>query len=266
MPRIFQANNLILSDEVFTISDDEFDTDRPLEVLELPEDDQFEEPEGEPGPEDQDTVSARLSQAAAEQILQQAREEASRIVNQATLQAQLDHDHLLAQTAAELEQIKQRAYDEAFEHGRADGARTQVEDVKDAIAAMELNIAKLEGEQAGFMAEYEYNLKWLAWEIASKVLGRKIEEDETEMLSLVKTAVSSVKNAQWITVEISDKMTKLIDLLTRTVRKSGEERIDVRGITAPTGTCIIDTPDGLVDASVYKQLENLRIYFSQDEE
>lgn len=267
LPKVFYGGNLVVSEEVFTIEDDVLNEGAPLEVLEPPdefvEDDLLGDDEDEAASDEK--IALDGTRREAEEILKKAREEAAMITNKASIQAQLDHDHMLEKTAAEMEIIKQQAYDEAYQKGLAEGARDQAQTLHDCMEQLIQGISKLEGEQAGFMAEYEYNLKWLAWEIASKVLGRKLEEDETELVSLVKMAVASVKNAEWITVEVSEKATALLDTLTKEFRKLGDDRVDIRGISAPEGTCIIDTPDGLIDASIYRQLENLRIYFAGED-
>lgn len=291
MPRFFRANDLVVSEEVFTIEDNDEQFDEKMDdgpdfafeeggdpsQMESGEDDDFVEEKiftrlttrsggAASGSGEPQIGSLSVARREAEEILQQAREEASMIVSRAEVQSRLDHDRLLEQTAAEMESIKRQAHDEAFQQGLQEGLRTQVQKIEGFISRMEQSIAALEGEQAGFMAEYEYNLKWLAWEIASKVLGKRIAEDETEMVSLVKTAVASVKNAEWITIEVSEKMTGLVDQLARELKASGEERIEVRGIAAPEGTCVIDTPSNMIDASVYSQLENLRLYFAHEDD
>lgn len=266
MPRIFHGGSLLVSEEVFTIEDEELNEGAPLEVLEPPGEDFVEDDLIGEDESPEDMVALEGPRREAEAILQKAREEAATITNKAAIQAQLDHDHMVEQTAAEMEQIKKQAYEEAYQKGMVEGARDQAAALKGCMEQLVEGVAHLEGEQAGFMAEYEYNLKWLAWEIASKVLGRKLEEDETELCSLVKMAVASVKNAAWITVEVSDKMSGLIEQLTKEFRRLGDDRVEVRGISAPDDTCIIDTPDGLIDASVYSQLENLRIYFANEDE
>lgn len=267
MPKIFHGGSLLVSDEVFTIEDEELDEGAPLEVLEPPGGDDFTEDallnREEESPEE--IVALEGTRREAAEIIEKAREEAATITNKAAIQAQLDRDHLLEQTAAEMEQIKKQAYEEAYQKGLDEGARAQAKELKGCMEKLVEGVSHLEGEQAGFMAEYEYNLKWLAWEIASKVLGRKLDEDETELVSLVKMAVASVKNAEWITVEVSEKMTALLETLEREFRRLGDDRVEIRGISAPIGTCIIDTPDGLIDASVYSQLENLRIYFANED-
>ena len=280
MPRIYSYHQVVLSDEVYTIPDDDFvfledpqpeeTDDRLLDAdgfapLQDWEPERFSEPPDMEQDDEHHNDAISHAEELAQDILQKAREEAALIVSQANLQAKLDHDHLLAQTATELEQIKKEAYEEAYQAGRTDGAQAEAVSIRECIGALEIAVANLEGQQAGFMAEYEYNLKWLAWEIASKVLGHKIEQDETELVSLVKTAVASVKNAKWIAVEVSEEMTELIDRLTQEFKRTGDAQIDIRGISAPVGTCIVDTPDGLIDASVYSQLENLRQYFMSEE-
>lgn len=266
LPKVFYGGNLVVSDEVFTIEDEALNEGAPLEVLEPPDDfveDDLLGDEDEKSPDEK--IALDGTRREAEEILKNARDEAAMILNKASIQAQLDRDHLLEKTAAEMEVVKRQAYEEAYQKGLSEGVRTQAQALQECMEQLVDGVSRLEGEQAGFMAEYEYNLKWLAWEIASKVLGRKLEEDETELVSLVKMAVASVKNAEWITVEVSEKASSLLESLEKEFRRLGDDRVDIRGISAPEGTCIIDTPDGLIDASVYSQLENLRIYFSGED-
>lgn len=84
------------------------------------------------------------------------------------------------------------------------------------------------------------------------------------MIGLVKAAISTVKKSKWITVEISEQMAGLIQKLEQELRSVGDDKVDVRPIDAPVGVCHVDTPDGVIDASLETQLENLRLYFEQE--
>ncbi|MEG0110739.1 MAG: FliH/SctL family protein [Oscillospiraceae bacterium] len=97
--------------------------------------------------------------------------------------------------------------------------------------------------------------------MAARILNKRIENDDTEMEALVKAAVNSVKNAEWIRVEIAETMTGLIDKVTQVLKQSDNTKVKVMGVTEPVGTCIVDTPEGRTDASVYTQLANLKEYF-----
>lgn len=195
----------------------------------------------------------------AELLLEQARHQAEMIVRDAAQRAQEEYSATMHRAEMEAETLRAQAVQE----GRAEGARTQVETIRTCIAGLEASISAMEGSQAGFVTEYEQNLQWVALEIASKLMNKKIQTDDAEMLELVKGAVNSVSGAKWISVEVSSEMPHLLEQLTECLQTaSANKKADVRPINAPYGTCLVETPEGIVDASLYKQIENLKEYFA----
>ena len=69
----------------------------------------------------------------------------------------------------------------------------------------------LQQRQQEFFETYENGLTTLSIEIAQKVLGSLIRQQETLLLPLVEQAMSTVKNEEWITVQVSEKMPVLVD-------------------------------------------------------
>ena len=197
------------------------------------------------------------SDQASQMVIEKAAEHAKLTIAKAIEQAQAQREDILAQAVKEAQAIKQQAYEE----GVQTGMQSKTGEINDCIKKIELAISVMEGEQAGFIAEHEENLRWLALEIAARVLNKRIDDDK-EMESLVKAAIKSVKNAEWIRVEIAESMTGLIDSLTQLVKQNEGGKVQVIGVTEPVGTCIIDTPQGRIDASVYTQLANLKEYFT----
>lgn len=265
MPKVFKSNNFIISDEVFTITEDEFQPDakKGKDETSFNTSLDFEQERRAHRHEMEE------ERKQAHQLLEEAQEQARNIIREASARAQQERDDLLAQTNEQCEQLRQQAFAQSSELGLKQGLREgieqQIETVRSAVESLEQTISRIEGEHAGFMAEHEQNLKWLALEIAGKILGARIEQDDTQMISLVKAAVSTVKKSKWITIELSNRMTSLIQTLEDQLKLAGDDKIDVRPIEAPEGTCIIDTPDGVIDASISTQLENLRIYFREEQ-
>lgn len=257
MRRIVRSDDVKLSEHVFLLRDHS----APKASLPLSSSsDEFVEDifSGE----EEATVGNAEAAAIGEEIVKRALEQATQIIGDASRQAQSDYAVLMERAHAEAEQLRQQAYQE----GLSEGARAQLNEVRQCIVSLEQTVCKLEGEQAGFITEYEQNLKWFALEIASKILNKRIEKDNTEMIELVKEAVGAMQNSKWVTVEVSNSMPALFDVLIRTLRSADNgRRVDVRQISAPPGTCVIDTPGGVVDASVYTQLQNLKDYFENEQ-
>lgn len=248
MLKIVKSGSVVLSKDVFTIQD------KSAEHPHISE----EQAEIQGDLRSQEELDQAI--AMSEAIIEKAMEDAERMRAEAQNEIEFARAAMMEQVALEAEQVKQ----EAYQLGIQMGAAAEAETIAQCIHNLELAVARIEGEQEGFMVEYEGNLKWLALEIASRVLSKRIEQDDSEMMSLVKSALATVKSTEWIKVELSQDMTGLIDALGQELKRAGEERITVRGISAPPGTCIMDTPASKLDASMYTQLQNLKEYFAQE--
>lgn len=186
--------------------------------------------------------------------------EASRILEEAHAKAQADYQQLMEKGKDDIKQAK----DEGYIQGITEGTRSQVSNIKACIQQLEHTVARIEGRQEEFFASCEQDLKWLALEIAQKVLNDKITEDELALAPLVAAAVAKQKNTPWLTVEISEDSPQLISTLKAELEKGDDgTSITINSVSAPAGTCRMQTAEGFIDASVYRQLDNLREYFSQ---
>lgn len=219
------------------------------------------------GGEESAAVRAAYMRAVAEMKAQQeewqekADAQAQRMYGSAVQQAKAECAALRAQ--AELD--AKAMYEKAAQDGYAEGARNAAEQVRTCAARLEDTIVNIERDIAVFEAQYEKDLKWLALEIASKVLNKRITENPADMAELVRGAMESMGKTKWMTIEISDTMTELVDTLRGTLRAGDyTDKLTIRPVEAPAGSCIVDAPDRMLDASVDTQLANLRAYFAQE--
>lgn len=190
-----------------------------------------------------------------EEVLQSAMAEAGRIIEEAVHNAEARRNEILSGIEEEAEALRRQAYEE----GKLEGISSVVGETRDLAAEIERMVATFEGERAGFEHEYEEQLKWLAFEIASKVLAKKVAQNDAEMLEMVSKAVQGVRNEAWVRVEVSAEMTHLIDRLMELFER--DENISVQPARTDPGTVMIETPSGVIDASLKTQLANLREYF-----
>lgn len=202
-------------------------------------------------------------QELRDQIIAQATAESARLIEEGCARAQAEYEAALSRAAQEIENTRQEAYalgrKEAFEqHSKA---------ITDCVANLEASVARLEGMQAGFITGYESDLKWMALEIAQKILMDTIVADETRLIPLVMHAVNSAKNAPWISVEISENMTRLLTHLQHALESQPfVGKVNLKLVSAPADTCMVETPDSCFDASIIRQIENLKGYFAAERE
>ena len=79
--------------------------------------------------------------------------------------------------------------------------------------------------------------------VTEKVLAQKLEVDESVIIPLARSAVKTLREVNWIKVEISDKMRNVAAELERVISEAKpNQRIEVEvRRDAPEGTCVVST-------------------------
>ncbi len=274
MRRIYRPDNIITSEQAFLLGD-AVDFTRDQSGGDAPPPDYQAECDYPCAPPDDDHLPDAATRAASyaaqetarlealrDQIIAQATSEAARLIQEGHIRAQAEYNNALVRAAEQIERDRQAACQE----GRQQAYTQTVQDITDCIHGIEQALIRLESAQATFITGYEQDLKWMAIEIAQKVLVDTVAEDDTRLLPLVLAAVNSVDNAPWMTVEISEQVTGLLtQLQQRLAGLSDAGRVGLRLVDAPPDTCIVETPGTVFDASITQQLENLKGYFAAEQ-
>lgn len=197
-----------------------------------------------------------------DQIIAQATSESARLIEEGHAKAQAEYQAAVARATEQIERDRQAA----CAQGKQQALEQATQEIADCICNIAQTLARLESAQAGFFTGYEQDLKWMALEIAQKILLDTITADDTQLVPLVLAAVNSASSAPWMSVEISEHMTGLLTQLQQKLQESPVgTKVNIRLIDAPPDTCIIETPDKFFDASITQQLENLKGYFAAEQ-
>lgn len=237
---VIKQNRISESDEVVMIPD--------AKVPDIPNQ---ENPE-------QQNVSHPVLQEMHGKIVDKAKQEAERVAQGVLKVAHSQHDEILKQANEDAAQIREKAYQEGLQKGRLE----KQQEIEHAIEKTNRTIQQLKMENIQYMHLYEEELKNLAVDIASSILTKQVNPDGHELGEMAKTAINSVKDAQWITVEISQRMPGLLSYLQDEL-KNCQADVEVTAKDLPKDACILKTSDGNIDASVSTQLRNVREYFHQ---
>lgn len=161
------------------------------------------------------------------------------------------------QTEEELARVRQEAAEQAY-HDAIVEKRGQI---RDCISQVEQTLNALQDLQEQFFQEYAGKLTDLALDIAEKIMLKRIEEDDMALRDLVAHVAGSVKSSDWISVEVSDRLSNLVFWLRDELAKPEYDGTDLSARPVPIDTCKVHTPEGTLDASITTQIENLRGYF-----
>ncbi len=219
-----------------------------------------EEEEEEAAPSQPDRQNpVQYAQLQAELILQQAREDAEQLLVNARAAAK-----------EEQEKIRAGARDEGYRIGYAEGTAKAMED---AVRDREATAARLEKEVAGFlekanMAREEMLLQTreelldLCITIAEKVVRVSLRSSSEVIVRMIQTATERLKRQEWVHIYISGCSAKgaaqISPALTTALGALSQHVKIVPMGDDESGTCIVETPEEIIDASVSTQMSNIR--------
>lgn len=234
----------------------EEEADRPLDVTiggdEAPEE------SGEPEEPKRETP-VHYAQLQAELLLNQAREEAEQIVSQARERA-----------AAEQEEIRAGARDEGYRDGYAQGIAKAMDD---SIRDREATAARLEKEVQAFLEKASLareemilqsrnELLELCLAIAEKVVRISLKSSSEVIVRMIQTATERMRRQEWVHIYISGcdtrQVAQISPALTTTLGALSQHIKVVPMGDDEIGTCIVETPEEIADASVSTQMSKIR--------
>ncbi len=198
--------------------------------------------------------------AQKNEILQHAEQEAEQIVQQANEEA----EQIIQQANEDADNICTDAYNKGCEKGIKE-KRAEVERILNEIQSI---IEEMKSVQNDYFKRYAHELKYLALDIAEKVTMNKIEENDEFLLKLIVQSVKSIRDADWITIEISEKLKQLSEDIENAMHSSGLSKKTEVQPTADMdkSSCILKAADRIVDISLKTQLENVKVYFEKCDE
>lgn len=217
-------------------------------------------PEPKPAPiEKREPTAIDFAQVQADAILEEARKEAEDIRNEALEEAQAAADQL-RKTARE------DGYNMGFAQGVAEGRMEGKRQLEQQAAAQEKEIERFLKESVKLrdrlLEDSKEDLKELALAIAEKVIRVSLRSSGDILTRMIESATAKRRRCEWVQIYISDcdakasantvpelveAMSRLSDRV-RVIPMSGDE----------SGTCIIEMPDEIIDASVSTQMDTLR--------
>ncbi len=190
-------------------------------------------------------------------------------------QAQMEAAQILEDAQAESRRILEDSEVQAksvLETAREDGYRAGVQEKQQEIEECMLKInqflAELKINQEDYFDDYASELRFTALDIAEKLVAQKLEADERVIIPLVRSAVKTLREVNWIKVEVSDKLRDVASELENVLSEAKSSQtieVELRRDADP-GTCVVHTAEGVIVASVLSQVENIREYFGQYKE
>ena len=216
------------------------------------------EPEGEPEPEGQESPIT-FAQIQAEEILADARRDAERILKQARADADREAENVFAKA-------REEGYQEGYVAGMAQAAEESKQLREEQAQRLEEEVHRFLGHASVAldrqMDQSVDDLRDLALAVAEKVVCVSLKSSADVISRMIQTAIDKRKKKEWVHIYISEcdakRLTQIPASLSGALCALSDRVRIIPMADDESGTCIIEMPDEIVDASAATQLNNLR--------
>lgn len=200
-------------------------------------------------------------------IIKEAEEQAYKIINAAKKDAQAEIAECKKRAYedgynAGMEVGKNKGYGEGYDLGQAKVSEVLLEQNKEKLKEIADMIKVIEYEKLDIISKHESELTKLSIEIAEKIIRNEIDKRDDIVLGIIKNVIKDYRNVEWIKLYISDKDSvvtiqadkKLLNELKKIAKDVKIEVVD----ELEKGSVIVESADGIVEASIDTQLKNLK--------
>ena len=226
------------------------------------------DPEEEPEPEEPDPIS--FAQVQAQEIQAEARRDADEILAEARREA----ERIKAQAREDADQESREVFAKAREDGYQEGYVAGMAQASEESKQLREEQAKRQEEevhrfmeQAGVALDRQMDrsvdeLRDLAMAVAEKVVCVSLKSSADVISRMIQTAIDKRKKKEWVHIYISEcdakRLTQIPASLSAALSALSDRVRIIPMSDDESGTCIIEMPDEIVDASASTQLDNLR--------
>ncbi len=196
-----------------------------------------------------------LAKIEADEIVEDARQRADAIVSEAATGAKL----LRFSAESEIKKARKEAYDEGYAEGLVE-ARVKVAAKMEAQVNEFLISAVREKDE--LLKKSQEEMCELALAIAEKIIQISLKSSAEVVARMIQVSIEKLKRREWVRIYVCDTDAQGIIESTPelTAALAGlSDNVKIVPLTdSEEGTCIIEMPDEIIDASVKTQMQNIR--------
>lgn len=214
-------------------------------------------------------IFSEREETKADEILQACEEQSRLLIREAEEKA----EELLEKAKAECQRLRTQAKEEGeaqgfaqgFDEGIRKGKQSYQEEAQKVLESLKADVTETVEDIARAkdraLEKYMDDLKFLTLEIAEKIIHVSIQSSQEIVKKMILSAADKLQRKQWARIYISGSQTELsleADEVFLKELSRISENVKIERIHAKEGTCILELPDMIIDASVSTQLENIK--------
>ena len=226
-----------------------------------------EEQMAEETPQEQELEQTHTAAAAvldyakiqAEKILEDARQQAEQLLEQ-------ERQRIQQEAEAEKEQARADGYRQGYEEGlrqaQVKGAAAQEEQQKQEAEHVRNFLEQAAEARETLLEQVQDELCELSLAVAEKVIHISLRTSRDVIARMIQVSTEKLKRREWVHIYVGGYEAKDLAQITpelTTALAGLSEHIKIIPMSDDEpGTCIIEMPDEIIDASVSTQLSNIR--------
>ena len=231
-------------------------------------------------PKTTESVDIRLDDESMNHMMAEiaAKEQrASDMLNDAKINAEIikqeataEHDKIIEAAKAEAAELKEKAQQEGrlegFNAGHAEGEQKIREEMQNdllaANAKAEKTLADAKNATRDYVQQAENDVITIVMSVVEKILPQHFIDVPQVVLPLVQKAIAKVKDQKEIVIRVSPASYDIVLMARDEFKKIltyGDATIEIKSDESmQPGDCLIETPDGSVDARLATQIELIK--------
>lgn len=216
-----------------------------------------EQPEPDSPGEEAYRKKYELISKEKKQILEHARIHAKQTASKILEEAYAQRDKIMHTAETEAERLRQAARGEGF----AEGLERSKQFIQESLAGLNEEFAELDRKEREVFEQLSKNVFNLSYNMTEKILKKKLKEDELALLELVKSVIKEEADDKDIVVHLSGRAFRLAEELEKELKVIQDKKgasVKIKKDAMSESDIKIETSEGIIDASISVQMENLR--------
>lgn len=220
---------------------------------------------------DDESLNNMMAEIAAKE------QRASDMLNDAKINAEIikqeanaEHDKIIEAAKAEAAELKEKAQQEGrlegFKAGHAEGEQKIREEMQNDLLAANAKAEKTLADAKNAMRDYvqqaENDVITIVMSVVEKILPQHFIDVPQVVLPLVQKAIAKVKDQKEIVIRVSPASYDMVLMARdefRNILTYGDATIEIKSDESmQPGDCLLETPDGSVDARLATQIELIK--------
>ncbi|MCI8477820.1 MAG: F0F1 ATP synthase subunit delta [Oscillospiraceae bacterium] len=214
------------------------------------------EPEAPPDPVENPISFAQIQ---ADEILADARRQAEEILDTARRQAEAEAEEIRLQAA---EDGRREGYANGLAQATEEGRKRQEEEAAALGASVQQFLDKAASTLDRQLDQNLDDLRDLSIAIAEKVVRISLKSSGDVISRMIQTAIEKRKRCEWVHIYIAEcdakRMAQIPTSLTTALSALSNRVRLIPMVGDEPGTCVIEMPDEIIDASAATQLDHIK--------